>query len=365
MLTEQIKQKAKALGFELVGIAPATRPPETEFYQQWIEQGFAGGMDYMTRNIEKRKDCRQLFPPARSVIVCGLSYHSKKNSSPLPSSLETRKESDSPSLIKRESRGGGFSTGRISSYARSDDYHTVLKNSLFRLLEFIRQESAVPVEAKVCVDTVPILERLYAYYAGLGWIGKHGGVINPKYGSWFFLGEILLNLTLDYDSPQPDRCGECLRCLEACPTGALVAPRFLDARRCLSYLTIEYRGIIPEELRAPLGNCVFGCDRCQSVCPWNQKAAAGNSKAFSPRNILLAPRLDWLAALTQEEFTQVFKNNPVKRSKLRGLLRNSAIAIGNSNNLALLPVLRQLHERADELVRPHSVWALEKLNVKS
>ncbi len=350
MLAEQIKQKAQKLGFELVGIAPAARPAETEFYQQWLEEGFAGEMGYMTRNVEKRKDCRVLFPPARSVIVCGLSYYSGKNSSPRPSSFE-----------KRGGLGLNSSTGRIAAYARGDDYHTVLKNGLFNLLEFIRQESAVPVEAKVCVDTVPILERLYGYYAGLGWVGKHGGLIDRRYGSWFFLGEILLDLDLDYDSPQPDRCGECQRCLDACPSGALVAPRILDARRCLSYLTIEYRGIIPEELRAPLGNCVFGCDRCQSVCPWNQKAAAGRSKAFFPREPLLMPRLEWLAALSREEFTQVFKNNPVKRSKLRGLLRNTSIAIGNSGNPDLLPVLRRLHEQADEIIRPHSAWAIQQL----
>ena len=348
MFAERIKQSAKELGFDLVGIAPAGRPAETAYYRQWLAKGFAGEMAYMARNVEKRQDCRLLFPPARSVIVCGVSYHSEKSSPPGPLSWKER-GSHLPS------------TGYIAAYARGDDYHSVLKNRLFSLLDVIRQESAIPIKAKVCVDTVPILERLHGYYAGLGWIGKHGGLIHPHYGSWFFLGEILLDLDLDYDSPQPDRCGECRRCLDACPSGALVAPRILDARRCLSYLTIEYRGIIPEELRAPLGNCVFGCDRCQRACPWNHTAVPGHTKAFFPREKLSAPKLEWLAALSREEFRQVFRDNPVKRSKLHGLLRNTAIAIGNSGDRALLPILKRLHDQGDELVLPHSAWAIRRL----
>ncbi|PIE34552.1 tRNA epoxyqueuosine(34) reductase QueG [candidate division KSB3 bacterium] len=337
--TSQIKEKALELGCHLVGIAPAARYPEAEYYVQWVEKGLAGTMEYMNRNAAKREDCRLLFPSARSVIVCGLSYHTSGIS---PS------ETDS-------------TTGYISRYARGDDYHVVLKNKLFALDEFIRQESTTQPDTKICVDTVPILERLYGYYAGLGWIGKHGGLINQDYGSWFFLGEILINLDLEYDAPTVDRCGDCRRCLDACPTGALIAPRILDARRCLSYLTIEHRGIIPEELRPLLGNCVFGCDRCQFACPWNHHMKGTNEAAFAPREQLRAPELEWLGTLRSHEFSRVFKNSPVKRTKLSGVVRNVVIAMGNSRNSAYIPLLQQLDGTTDDVVQTHVTWALERL----
>ncbi len=353
-LAEQIAQKSRQLGFDLIGIAPAVRPKEAAFYRQWLEKGFAGEMAYMSRHIEKREDCRLLFPPARSIIVCGMSYHPGKAISP-----------HVPVFITGKDEKPGRATGYIAAYARGDDYHDYLKSRLFSLLDFIRQESDLPVNAKVCVDTAPLLERLHAYYAGLGWIGKHGGLIHPRYGSWFFLGEILVDLDLPYNSPQADRCGECRRCLDACPSGALLGPRLLDARRCLSYLTIEYHGTIPNALRPALGNAVFGCDRCQSVCPWNRAASPGRADAFLPRKGLLAPGLDQLAAISQEDFSRLFRNSPLKRTQLQGLLRNTAVAIGNSGDPALLPSLKSLHERADELVRPHSAWALRLLEKAS
>lgn len=305
-----IKEKALELGFHLAGIAPAARFPEAEHYGQWLAKGYAGEMSYLARHIEKRLDCRALFPPARSVIVCGLSYHSPIAAAAFPHAAER---------------------GWISRYAWGDDYHTVVKRKLFALLKFLTHETSGHIEAKVCVDTVPILERLHGCYAGLGWIGKNGSLINPRYGSWFFLGELLLNVELDYDIPQADRCGECSRCLEACPTGAIVAPRTLDARRCLSYLSIEYNGPIPPQLHSAFGSTVFGCDRCQEICPWNQQAEAPGQPEFLPREGLYHPDLRWLLSLSAEDFQKVFADSPIQRARFQGLRRNARIAIENAH----------------------------------
>lgn len=335
-----IKERALELGLHLVGIAPAVRFPEADFYRQWFEKGFAGEMGYMTRNGEKREDCKTLFPPAQSVIVCGISYHS-------PTVVDSKEHSSA-------------SKGWISRYAWGDDYHAIVKNKLSKLLEFIQQESSIPIEAKICVDTVPILERIYGRYAGLGWIGKNSCLINQQYGSWFFLGEILINLDLESDSPVSDRCDDCTRCLEACPAGALVAPHVLDARKCIAYLTIELRGIIPEEFRPSIGNNVFGCDRCQEVCPWNKKAKVSGLPAFSPREHLYYPPLEWLCSLSPDSFSKIFKNNPVKRTKLRGLLRNTVIAIGNSGASSLIPLLENTCNTAEPFVQIYIDWALRQ-----
>jgi epoxyqueuosine reductase len=237
----------------------------------------------------------------------------------------------------------------------------VLKQALLSLAEFIQQESPNRLDMKVCVDTVPILERLYGHYAGLGWIGKNTTLINPHYGSWFFLGEILTSLEVDYDAPLAEQCGTCTRCLDACPTGALVAPRLLDARRCVSYLTIENAGEIPENLRPHLGNRVFGCDRCQEVCPWNATVLAPEVPKFLPRQQLASPTLEWLCTLTSKEFKRTFNKSPVLRTKLRGLLRNTAVAIGNSGNPEYIPLLEKIPTKTDPLLQSHVTWALEQL----
>lgn len=304
-----IKHHALRLGFHLVGIAPTIRFPEAEIYRAWLAKGYAGEMSYLARNVEKRIDCRILFPPARSVIVCGLSHHSSISATAPVASPER---------------------GWISRYAWGDDYHRVVKHKLLALLEFIRHEAHTDLEAKVCVDTVPLLERLYGYYAGLGWIGKNGSLINQRYGSWFFLGEILLNLDLEYDVPAAERCGNCRLCLNACPTGALIAPRTLDARRCLSYLSIEFKGEIPEEFHSAFGKTVFGCDRCQEVCPWNHSAEAPGQPEFLPRDGLYQPDLRWLSSLSADDFQKTFNNSPIMRTGLQGILRNTAIALRNA-----------------------------------
>lgn len=316
-----IKTHALTLGFHLAGIAPAVRFPEADTYRQWLAKGYAGEMNYLSRHLEKRLDCRVLFPPARSVIVCGLSYHSSISAAAPVASPER---------------------GWISRYAWGDDYHTVVKHKLLALLEFIRHETHTDLEAKVCVDTVPLLERLHGYYAGLGWIGKNGALINQRYGSWFFLGEILLNLELEYDVPAAERCGNCTRCLNACPIGALVASRTLDARRCLSYLSIEFKGEIPEEFRSAFGKTVFGCDRCQEVCPWNQCAEAPGLPEFLPREGLYQPDLRWLSALSAEDFRQTFNNSPIARATFQGIRRNAAIALCNAQTCGEFPYCKIL-----------------------
>lgn len=335
-----IKTTAQELGFHLVGIASAERLPEANFLQEWLRKGFAGEMAYLSRHVEKREDPRLLFPPVKTVIVCGLSY--------LSSSAEPEEIDSTPA-------------GLISRYARGMDYHFVLKEKLFALLRMMQAEYSRPIAAKICVDTAPLLERAYAKAAGLGWIGKHGGVINPRYGSWCFLGEILVDFECEYDTPMEDGCGMCRRCLDACPTGALIAPYTLDARKCLSYLTIEHRDAIPETLRPALGNCVFGCDRCQEVCPYNQEADAPGIPEFLSRKTLERPPLEWLATLSEHDFQRVFADSPILRTGWRGLLRNTAVAIGNSGAQSLLPILSELSHVSDSLIREHAEWAIGQL----
>jgi len=336
-----IKTIAQEIGFHLVGIAPAERPPEAAFLREWLRNGFAGNMTYLMRNVEKREHPRLLFPPAQSIIVCGLSYNSR---------------SDDTEHIPPQS------VGQISRYARGADYHQVLKEKLFALLHVMQADYPQPIAAKVCVDTAPLLERACANAAGLGWIGKHGGVINPRYGSWVVLGEILVDLECEYDNPVADGCGACRRCLDACPTGALVAPYTLDARKCLSYLTIEHRDAIPETLRPALGNCVFGCDRCQEVCPYNQQADAPGISEFLPRAPLERPPLEWLATLSERDFQHMFADSPILRAGWRGLLRNTAVAIGNSGDTTLLPLLRELARSTDPLIQEHAEWGMIRLS---
>lgn len=313
---------------------------EADMYREWLAKGFSGDMAYLARAAEQREDCRRIFPAARAVIVCGLSYHS-----PFPMSHEIS-----------DSRHGW-----ISRYGWGDDYHVVVKQKLYQLMESLRTESSAPLDAKVCVDTIPLLERLHGYYAGLGWIGKNGTLIHPQYGSWFFLGEILVNLELEPDVPAADCCGTCTRCLDACPTGALVAPRLLDARKCLSYLTIEYRGAIPDMYRPLFGNTVFGCDRCQDACPWNQQAAAPACAEFLPRAGLYRPDLAWLCTLSPEAFNAAFRRSSIQRTKRRGLLRNTIIAMGNSGNADFIPLLQNMYAASEPLIQAHIDWALARL----
>ena len=342
-LTANIKQKADELGFELVGVAPVEPVPELSFYKDWIEAGYAGKMQYLERNIEKREDVTKVVPDAKSVIVCGKIYHT-----PHPLSIE------------QKDRARGW----ISRYAWGDDYHDVIKKKLFDLVDFIKEERPEEFVNRLYVDTGPVVDRVFAKYAGIGWFGKNTCIINQKLGSWFFIGEIITSLELEYDTPVPDRCGSCNRCIEAGQTDAILEPYVLDSRLCISYLTIELRDEIPTEQRDGIGNHLFGCDICQDVCPWNRKAATTDDAEFQPRDGLLNPDLVEFANMDLESFREKFKKSPIKRSKYRGFMRNVAVAMGNSENKQFLSPLRKLVENDDPLVAEHAQWAIEKINSK-
>ncbi len=336
-LTVRIKAHARALGFDLVGIAPARPPEHWTFFLDWVAQGFAGEMGYLERNLERRGDPAQVLPGVRSILCVGMNYNTGE-----------------------EGTGSGLK-GRIARYARGDDYHEVLKDRLFRLLDFIRAEGGPEVEGRVYVDTGPVLEREVAARAGVGWFGKHTGLIHKRAGSWLLLGEILLTAELDYDTPALDHCGTCTRCIDACPTGAILEPYVLDSRKCISYLTIEVKGAIPVEMRAQMGDWVFGCDVCQEVCPWNRKAPATEEGAFTAREGLEAPDLVELLKMDQATFGVRFKGSPIKRTKRRGLLRNAAVAMGNSGDRRAVPALVEALSDGEPLVRGHAAWALGRL----
>jgi epoxyqueuosine reductase len=310
---EQVKQFARECGFELAGVAPALPVEDSERFEAWRQAGMAGEMGYLTdRRGDLRADPRNLLPEAKSIICVGKLYNTNH-----PYSTE----------LNDSSRGW------ISRYAWGpEDYHDVLRRGLEELTKRIADACGEPLSWKICVDTAPLLERSYARAAGLGWIGKNTCLINQQQGSWFFLGELLLSIPLAPDTPPPDRCGTCTRCIDACPTQALVPDgeeRFqLDARLCISYLTIEKRGPIPDELHSAMGNHVFGCDICQDVCPWNRQAAHTAEPAFRPA--AFAASLESLAALSEAEFRERFRRSPVWRAKYSGFLRNIAIGLANA-----------------------------------
>lgn len=338
-LTARTKTLAREAGFDLVGVAAPEPPPELAHFARWIGRGYAGEMAYLTEQADRRSDLRTAFPWARSVLAVGLQY-------------------DTPHPYSTEAGGDGW----IARYAWGDDYHDVLKAMLDRLVARLLSEAG-PFEARTYVDTGPIVERAYAAAAGLGAWGKNTCLLHPEHGSWFFLGEAVTDLPLIPDEPRPDMCGSCTACLDACPTGALPAPYELDATRCISYLTIEVKGAVPEERRAGVGRHVFGCDICQDVCPWNRKRRHPGGAAFVPRVGLLAPDLGMLAGLSEDGFRELFRRSPVKRAKRRGLLRNVAIALGNSGDPTKRPLLDRLAADEDPLVREHALWALRQLDL--
>jgi epoxyqueuosine reductase len=348
-LVDRIQAEASRLGFDLVGIATATPPATASRYQRWLENGFHGEMAYLARAeaVARRKDLSRVQPAVRSVVTVAANYHTV----PLPS----------------EARGDP-SRALVASYAWGQDYHDLLLTRLRQLASSLpaslRASAEVAPSYRAYVDTGPILERELAARAGLGFVGKNTNLIHPRLGSWLFLGELLLTVEL----PQPGQplvlatCGRCTQCLDACPTGALVAPYVLDARRCISYLTIELKGPIPRQLRPLMGNRIFGCDICQEVCPWNQRFARPTAEpAFQPRPDAIAPALLDLMALDDQGFRQRFQGSAVKRAKRRGLLRNVAVALGNWGDPAVLPALVRALEDPEPLIRGHAAWALGRV----
>jgi epoxyqueuosine reductase len=344
-----VLEAARECGFELAGVAPAVPVTEFDHYQRWLEQGMAAGMDYMGgRRAELRRDARRLLRSARSVICVGKLYNT---AAPYSTQLEDP------------------ARGWISRYAWAKDYHDVMREGLERLARRLRDLTGTAFEYKVCVDTAPLLERSYARLAGLGWIAKNTCLISQRHGSWFFLGELLTSLELEPDLPPPDRCGSCTRCIDACPTNAIVpspspsGPQWMvDSRRCISYFTIEHRGAIPVEAREGLGRHVFGCDICQDVCPWNRRASLSSDPAFVPREV--APPLEELAALSEEEFRERYRPTPVWRARYRGFLRNVAVAMGNSGLERFREPLARLAASEDPVVAEHAAWALGQLRVE-
>jgi epoxyqueuosine reductase len=325
--SEQVKQRARELGFDLCGIAPAEAFPELTFFREWLARGYSGTMAYLPRSAKRRADVRRALPTVRSVIMTGTIYNSDASSS----------------------AGGADPTrGDIARYARGDDYHDVLGRRLETLVAWMREQQLEPFDALAYVDTGPVQERVYAQYAGLGWIGKNTCVISPELGSWMLLAEIISSLPLEPDQPALDQCGTCTLCLDACPTGAFVGPHVLDATKCLSYLTIEYRGGMSDSQRESIGNHLFGCDICQEVCPWNAMAATANDK-WPVRHELSLLKIADLSRRSDEELARMIEGTPLTRAGVKGLRRNLAVALENSGDERALAALQET-ELPDALV---------------
>jgi epoxyqueuosine reductase len=301
-----IKEKAREVGFDLCGIAPAADHPELGFFREWIDRGYAGEMGYLARSADKRTDVRAVLPSARTVIVTATVYNTDR-----PYSTECADQD----------------RAHIARYAWGDDYHDVIGRRLEALVAWMREASPEPFDARAYVDTGPVQERVYAQYAGIGWIGKNTCVINPERGSWIFLSEIICSLPLEIDAPSFDQCGTCTLCIDACPTRAIVAPGVLDSTRCISYLTIELKGDIPATLAPSIGNHVYGCDVCQEVCPWNAAPAVSGDPAWQPRAAWDGAGLQELSSRSDETLRAAMRGSAIRRTKVAGLRRNLAEAL--------------------------------------
>ncbi len=349
-MKERILAAARAAGFNLAGVAAVGDFAEHRHFETWIDAGRAGEMGYMGARDEagalKRSSLMRVAPWARSVVVCAANYNTAQ---PYSTAASER------------------SRGWIARYAWShEDYHAAVLRKLRAVEADLRSAyqsdgNESELTTRCYVDTGPVAERIYARYAGIGWSGKNTCLINQKMGSWSFLGVILTSLDLPPDTPAPDRCGSCTRCIDACPTQAIVAPYELDANLCISYLTIEKRGAIPEPLRAGLGRHVFGCDICQDVCPWNRKAPVTSAAEFQPRQGLVNPALEWLAEMDEAQFSEVFRGSPIRRAKRQGLRRNSALAMGNSGEGKFLAVLQRMEGDEDPVVAEAAAWASARI----
>jgi epoxyqueuosine reductase len=337
---EDVKRQALALGFTLAGIAPIAPNPESGVFPEWRGRGYAGEMHYLERGKAPRMDPRLLAPDVRSVIVCAMNYNTARPTTPPAAADRLR--------------------AWVSRYAWGSDYHDVLNSRLRDLARWMDERSGS--KSRSWVDTGPLLERVFAKYAGIGWFGKNTCIIREKTGSWLFLGCILTDLELTPDRPAPDRCGSCTRCLDACPTGAIVAPYELDSRKCISYQTIELRGPVPERDREGIGHHLFGCDICQDVCPWNRKAPDASEPAFDARDGLFWPRLDTLLDLDEAGWRGLIRGTAMKRAKVKGLLRNLLTVAGNSGARTLVPRLRRFLNHEDAAVREHAAWAIHRLD---
>jgi epoxyqueuosine reductase len=345
-LTRVIKQEAHRLGFTLVGITSPQTPPHMSVYENWLNMGRNGSMEYLgtERARLRRQDPLRILPDCKSIIVLGARY---------PNPNATGEEAENPRK------------GRVAAYAWGQDYHQIIDERMQALVAFIEEQNGSPISNRRYTDTGPILERELAQRAGLGWIGKNTCLINPHQGSYFLLAEILLGIALEPDPPFPfDRCGSCRRCIDACPTECILPDRTLDARRCISYLTIENKAEIPEDLRPKMGNRVFGCDVCQTVCPWNRFATEDYLPELAARSGIPEPDPDLDLGMTADDFNQKFKDSPIKRTKRRGYLRNLAVAAGNLENPESIPALEKACLEDEPLIRQHAAWAINQIQKK-
>ncbi len=337
-LSRALRLRALELGFAEFGVARVEEIEDMQHYDAWLQKGYHADMDYLQRHQEKKNDPELIVPGARSIIVCSYLYNSRA-----PRSTDSHEDDQ----------------GWISRYAWGDDYHDTVKKMIRSLYEYLCE--LVPGAAgRYYVDTGPVLERAWAQQAGLGWLGKNTCLIHPVLGSYTFIAVIITDVALQADQPSPDRCGSCTRCIDACPTGALIEANVLDANRCISYLAIENREEIPTRFREKMGRHVFGCDICQDVCPWNRKAPVSIAPEVQPRPEAVNPSLADLLALDEDGFRQRFRKSPVKRTKFRGFMRNVLVAAGNSGVTKLRSYIARFLDHEDELLRTHARWAYEK-----
>jgi epoxyqueuosine reductase len=343
LLNDRIQHLAEEHGLDLIGIAKAEPGEYNHQLRGWLEKGYEGEMAYMRNNVEKREDPRNLEPWAKSIICAAVNYNADA-----PYSTDPRPSDQ----------------GWIARYAWGDDYHDTFKKTLFRFADAIREEVGEDVELKVCLDTAPILDRAYAAYSGIGWLGKNTCIIHRKLGSFIFLAEIVTSLELEPTPAETDHCGTCTACIDACPTDAILEPYVLDSRRCIYYLTIELRDNIPEEFREEVGTHIFGCDICQDVCPWNRKSPRTERPEYQPRPGSVAPPIKELLEMSEENYRQRFRKSPVKRTKYSGVLRNACVAAGNTGEVSLIPSLRKA-ATVSPFVAEHAEWAIAKLETNS
>jgi len=335
-LTESIRAEARRLGFFKMGVTAAGPLPWKSHFDTWLARGMHGEMAYLARQAGKRRHPALVLEGARSVVILAMNYYPGNGNA------------------------AGPLRGRISRYAWGEDYHRLLAERLGLLLNFVMRERPGS-RGILYADTGPVMEKVWGAHSALGWMGKHGNLISREQGSWFFIGVLLLDVDLAYDAPARDLCGTCTRCMQACPTGAIVAPRVVDARLCISYLTIESKGAIPRHLRPLIGNRIFGCDDCQEVCPWNRSAIPTSEPALLSRSGKPGPDLVSLAALTEAEFASRFRNSAIRRARRDGLVRNVVVALGNSRSPEAVPPLIRALGDGGALVRRHAVWALGRM----
>jgi epoxyqueuosine reductase len=335
-LKQQLISFAREIGFDSCRVAACGSAPHADEFRNWLDEGGHGEMSYMERGEEKRCDPREVLPDASSIVVLAMNYFQGGTDA-----------GDTPAA-----------TGKIARYAWGDDYHDLIESKLDKIDEFLRTFGG---QQKCYVDTGPVLERDHAAQAGIGWHGKSTMLLDERLGTWFFLAEVLTTLELPADKPLPDRCGTCERCIRACPTGAITAPHRLDARRCISYLTIELKGSVPLELRPLIGDRIFGCDDCLDACPWNRFAQISQETAFAARHSTTGMSLRDYLNLDDNEFRALFRNSPIKRIKRRGFLRNVCVALGNVGNASDLPVLDRAAADPEPLIAEHAKWAIHQI----